>query len=152
MAKDGNYVVDRSIYNVKEDRVYSSTVTVNDPADNAEDGGKDKNYTNLWHSRGAENPHYTRTIPGGAYTLNTATGWGYRYVLSGAKENAGYADCWIGYQEPQRGGFYVGGAAAINIPGQKWAGCINDINGTYEAPGGSNFAATHWREDRKSVV
>lgn len=151
MAKDGNYVVDRSIYNVKEDRVYSSTVTVNDPADNAEDGGKDKNYTNLWHSRGTENPHYTRTIPGGAYTLNTATGWGYRYVLSGAKENAGYADCWIGYQEPQRGGFYVGGAAAINIPGQKWAGCINDINGTYEAPGGSNFAATHWRDDSKSV-
>ncbi len=151
MAKDGSYVVDRSIYNVKEDRVYSSQVTVNDPANNTEDGGKDKNYSNLWHSRGSENPHYTKTFPSGIYALNTATGWGYRYVLSGTKVDKGYADCWIGYQEPLKGGFYVGLAVAINISGQKWAGCIDDINGTYEAPGGNNFLATQWGTGCSSV-
>ena len=159
MTKSSSHTVDRKVYtSINEERVYSSDTVVNDPADNAADGGKNENYTNLWHSRGSENPHFTRTIPYGAaaqaaYIDNTATGWGYRFSVWGEKKDAGYADFWIGYGEPPRGGIYVGTkGATLNIANQKWSGCVADINASFAAPDRSGYEATLYSSGCSGVV
>lgn len=157
MTKNSGYTVDRSVYTKNnEDKIRTSSISVYDPKNNDADGGKNRDYTNLWQGRGHDNPNYTRTIPHGTgtqatYIDNTATGWGYRLVLDAKYENGGDADVWLGFAAPPTGGIYVGVAKALNIANQKWAGSKNDINGTYKVPGG-NFRATQWGDGSSSVV
>ena len=147
MAAANDYNVGCDIYATGEQSRtdISSSTRVYDPESPAT-----KDDTNLWVGRDDNpNPYFVHDFSS-FYTgqevnyLNETARLAYRYVLKGAYRNIsnkGYAELWIGYDAPQTGLINVGEKNALNIPNQSWAAVRSDIDGTYSAPGGTNFTA-----------
>ena len=153
MAKNSNYVIDRTIYTTERSKINVAETTGKNGkrvADtNSKQGGEKTNVSFLTNRFGEKNYNTSSSLSDyytdqylREYLTATASGWYYRYVLRAYEQEDGYEHTYIGTSplEDKNYGISKTNTAVKGINGQLWA--CNFLQGQESAIGTYSFPDT----------